>query len=95
MAALRKALIPEQRHRCYRYLPRLGCKFADDNDMLRACIIAHCWGHHQARSDTAGNLGCSMRQITGGAERHPFNRRFERVIACDSLEELAVGMFQF
>jgi CRISPR type I-E-associated protein CasB/Cse2 len=89
MAALRKALIAEQRQRCFRYLPRLGCKFEHSNEVLRYCVVAHCWGHHPVHSDSAGNLGCSMRQITGGDEKHPFARRFERLIAADSLEELA------
>lgn len=88
MAALRKALT-EQQQRAYRYLPRLGCKFADQSDMLRACIIAHCWGHHPMHADTIGNLGYSMHWITGGDEKNPFNRRFERLIACDSLDEIA------
>jgi CRISPR type I-E-associated protein CasB/Cse2 len=88
MAALRKALIHEQRQRCFRYLPRLGCKFENEREVLRFCLLAHIWGHHPLHSD-AGNLGQSMRALTGGDETHPFNRRFERIIAADSLEELA------
>lgn len=87
MAALRKALT-EQRQRTYRYLPRLGCGFKSDNDVLRACILAHCWGHHPSHAQT-GNLGCSMHRITRGDDRNPFNRRFDRLIACDSLGELS------
>jgi CRISPR type I-E-associated protein CasB/Cse2 len=89
MAALRKALIPEQRQRCYRYLPRLGCSFNGERDILQFSILAHVWGHHPAHSDTAGNLGASMHKITNGDEANPFNRRFERLIASDSLDELA------
>jgi CRISPR type I-E-associated protein CasB/Cse2 len=89
MAALRKSLILEQRQRCYRYLPRLGCSFNGERDILQFSILAHVWGHHPAHSDTAGNLGASMHKITGGDEDHPFNRRFERFIASDSLDELA------
>jgi CRISPR type I-E-associated protein CasB/Cse2 len=89
MAALRKALIPEQRQRCFRYLPRLGCKFEGERELLQFSILAHVWGHHPMHADTAGNLGASMRQITDGDEDHPFNRRFERLIAADTLEELA------
>jgi CRISPR type I-E-associated protein CasB/Cse2 len=89
MAALRKALIPTQRQFSYRYLSRLGCTFEHDRDVLRFSILAHFWGHHPSHSNTTGNLGRSMRKITGGDEKHPFNKRFERIIACDSLEELA------
>ena len=36
----------------------------------------------------ARNLGGSLRRLTGGQEKHPFNKRFQRLIAADSLEEL-------
>lgn len=88
MAALRYALT-EQRQRCFKYLNRLGCKFENPNDMLRFEILAYCWGHHPMHADAAENLGVSMRKITGGDEQHPFNRRFERLIAADSIEELS------
>jgi CRISPR type I-E-associated protein CasB/Cse2 len=89
MAALRKALIPTQKQFCYKYLPRLGCKFEHYQEVLRFCVLAHFWGHHPSHSDTAGNLGRSMRRITEGDEKHPFNKRFARLIASDSLEELS------
>jgi CRISPR type I-E-associated protein CasB/Cse2 len=89
MAALRKALIPEQCQRCFKYLPRIGCKFESESEVLRFSIIAHFWGHHPKNSNAAGNLGQSMRTITRGEREHPFNKRFERLIAADSLGELA------
>ena len=88
MAALRHAL-SEQQQRCYKYLARMGCKFESDLDMLRFEILAYCWGHHSSHSEAVGNLGRSMRRITGGDEDHSFNRRFERLLACDSLDEVA------
>jgi CRISPR type I-E-associated protein CasB/Cse2 len=92
MAALRKALIPEQRQGCFKYLPRLGCRFESEPEVLRFSIIAHFWGHYPQHSDTAGNLGQSMRAIANGDMGHPFNKRFERLIAADSLEELAAQL---
>jgi CRISPR type I-E-associated protein CasB/Cse2 len=89
MASLRKALIPEQRQRCFRYLPRLGCKFESEHEVLRISILAYFWGNYPSHSDVAGNLGQSMRRITNGSDEHPFRRRFERIIATDSLSELA------
>jgi CRISPR type I-E-associated protein CasB/Cse2 len=88
MAALRKALIPSQTQRAYQYLPRLGCAFKDDDEILAFSIIAHFWGHYPTHTDGFGNLGRTLQTITKGDEQHPFHRRFQRLIACDSLQEL-------
>lgn len=95
MADLRCALIPTREHRVW---PHIGPYFRIDNDRERtaAATTAAAFGTQPEAGGQWDNMGDVMRQIAFGNDGKEglttFGARFQRLIACDSTEELSAQL---
>lgn len=94
MADLRCALIPSREYRVWQYIARY-CDLENDRMRTIAAIVAAAFGIQPDRGneELAENIGNVMRRIANGENGNDglssYALRFQRLLACDTVEELA------
>jgi CRISPR type I-E-associated protein CasB/Cse2 len=83
-AALRRYWSPATRHQAYPILGRLGALEDKRKSILAALYAEH--AEHRA-GQTVGKAALRLGDRKEG--EHPYDRHFRRLLACDTLEDLA------
>lgn len=86
-AALRRYWSPATRHQAYPLLGQLGA-LRDERKTILAALFAEHPEHHKGQ--TVGKAALRLGDRKDG--EHPYDRHFRRLLACDSLEELALQL---
>ncbi len=92
MADLRCALIPAREYRSWQYIARF-CDLENERERTIAATVSAAFGIQPERGGEYENVGDVMRRIAcgdnGADGLSSFELRFERLLACDSVGELA------
>jgi CRISPR type I-E-associated protein CasB/Cse2 len=83
-AALRRYWSPATRHQAYPLLGQLGALRDDRKTILAALYAEH---PEQHNGQTVGKAALRLGDRKDGD--HPYDRHFRRLLACDSLDDLA------
>ena len=100
MADLRCALIPALEFRSWQYIARF-CNLEDDRERIIAATVCAAFAIQPERGGEQENMGDVLHRIASGDNGKDglssFVHRFRRLLACDTVDELAPqlhGMFK-
>lgn len=86
-AALRRYWSPTTRHQAYPLLGQLGALRDERKTTLVALYAEH---PEEKQGQTVGKAALRLGERKDG--QHPYDRHFRRLLACDSLDDLAVQL---